>query len=86
MQSLAERAQGRANLLTEGTKLHAELSTTREAVLQAKIEARKEVQHLKDEATLKDKAIEALKQELEAAKLKAKEAEDDLKVVATGTS
>lgn len=67
MQSLTEREQARAHLVKEGAKAHMEVIATREAVLQAKVEAAVEIQHVKNAMARQAEEIATLKKELAAA-------------------
>jgi hypothetical protein len=68
MQSLAERAQARVDPVKEGAKAHVEITVTREAMLQANVEATAEIKPVKNSmAWQAEKEVAALKKELVAA-------------------
>jgi hypothetical protein len=70
-------------LVREAANAHAEAAAAREASLQAKIEAAKEVKHVKV-AMARQKEVASLKKKLQEAEKKAKDAADDLQAVVEG--
>jgi hypothetical protein len=87
VQSFAERAQARTGLLREAANPHAEAAAAHEAKLQAKIAAAREIQHVKEVmACQAQKEAAELKEKLEDAERKAKDAAADLQAVTEGKS
>jgi hypothetical protein len=86
VQSLAERAQAWTGLLWEAANAHAEAVAAREAKLQAEVTAVREIQRVKEamERQARKDATD-LKQKLEDAERKAKDATSDLQTVVEGT-
>jgi hypothetical protein len=86
VQSLAERAQAWTGLLREVANAHAEAVTAREAKLQVEVAAAREIQRVKQAmARQARKDADELKQKLEDAEQKAKDAASDLQAVVEGS-
>jgi hypothetical protein len=85
MQSLAEWAQARTDLLLEAANAHTGATTAHEARLQAQVEAAQEVQRVKDTmAHQSQKEAADLKKKLEDAEQKAKDAAANLQAMIEG--
>jgi hypothetical protein len=86
VQSLAERTQVRTGLLRKAANAHAEAVAAREAKLQAEVAVAREIQCVKEAmARQARKDADDLKQKLEDAERKAKDAASDLQAVVEGT-
>jgi hypothetical protein len=86
VQSLAEQAQARTGLLRGEANAHAEAAAAREAKLQVEVAAAREIQRIKESmAREARKDADDLKQKLEDAEWKAKDAVSDLQAVVEGT-
>jgi hypothetical protein len=86
-QSLAERAQAQTGLLWEEANAHAEAAAAREGKLQAEVAVACEIQCVKEAmARQAHKDATDLKNKLEDAEQKAKDAASDLQAVVEGKS
>jgi seryl-tRNA synthetase len=86
VQSLVERAQAGTGLLREAANAHAEAAAACEEKLQAEVAAVREIQRVKEAMVNQArKDVDDLKQKLEDAERKVKDAASDLQAVVEGT-